>query len=496
MPALTVATLRSAEPPAAVLDEWRALFAAQPGPANPFLHPAWILGWLRAYDAEPVIHLVRRDDTGELVGIAPHWIQPVAMGPLRMGRRLLPVGSGFSTPLEIAGLLAAPEFTRDVTRSVVAATLDETTTDWQELSLAGDRGWFEPEWVFGRDRVAFGEHVRSRACVILPLADTWAQTRSGLKRNVKESVRRSTNRLAKLAEPTEVRIVTGEALDRGVIDRFLDLHRSRSEHDGSGIDHHDAYADPRHRELLRIVLPQVAREGLASIVELWIAGRVVAAQLALRAPGTSYVHSSGFDPAVWALGPTTLLQSEVIRSAIEHGDRVVNFSPGPSVSKLRWSEQLWTSNDFAYGCGGRSLGVRYGAFTTLRSLRSSANAIRFAGRQRVAGSESPGAQPVAGGESPSRSGGAGAPAVSGRSSGGGERSAAPAARPTGGSVEPGGAVAVEPGSPAESCGTDRRPPSMAGGRAVAVSGARFPSGSGTAHGRDASRGKAVPAVGR
>lgn len=389
MPSLSVMVLRSADPTPALLEEWHALFAAQSAPANPFLHPVWVLGWLRAYHAEPVIHLVRREDTGELVGVVPHWVQPVGVGRVPMGRRLLPVGSGFASPLELPGLLTAAGSTRDVTRSVVSAGLADDATDWQELALPGDLGWFEPEWVFGQAPVAFGEHVRSRACVVLPLASTWAQTRSGLKRNVKESIRRSTNRLAKIAEPTEVRAVSGDALDRAVIDRFLDLHLSRSDHDGSGIDHHDAYADPRHRELLRTVLPALAREGWATMFELRIDGVVVASQLALRAPGTSYVHSSGFDPTIWSLGPTTLLQAELIRTAVERGDRIVNFSPGPSVSKLRWSERLWVSNEFAYGAGSRSLGWRYGAFTTLRSVRTSVSAIRFAGRQRRAPEAAP-----------------------------------------------------------------------------------------------------------
>lgn len=384
MPSLSVMELRSADPTPALLEEWRALFAAQPAPANPFLHPLWVLGWLRTYGVEPVIHLVRREDTGELVGVVPHWIQPVGLGPVPMGRRLLPVGSGFASPFELPGLLSAAGSTREVTRAVVAAGLVDGGSDWRELALPGDHGWFEPEWVFGQAPVAFGEHVRSRACVVLPLASTWAQTRSGLKRNVKESIRRSTNRLAKLAEPTDVRAVTGGELDRAVIDRFLDLHQSRSDHDGSGIDHHDAYADPRHRELLRTVLPALAQEGWATVFELHIDGVVVASQLALRAPATSYVHSSGFDPAVWSLGPTTLLQAELIRTAIECGDRVVNFSPGPNVSKLRWSEQLWVSNEFAYGAGSRSLGFRYGVFTILRSVRTSVSSIRFAGRQRKA----------------------------------------------------------------------------------------------------------------
>ncbi len=394
MGTLSVSIVRSSEPDDTLMDEWVSLFHLQPAPANPFLHPVWVLGWLRTYDLEPALVLVRRTDTGALVGVAPMFVQKLSIGPVTAARRMIPVGCGFSSPLEMPGRLAAPGWGREVSRMVVGATIGDPSADWCEISLGEDQGWFEPEWAFGEAPVSFGEHVRSRACVMLTVESTWAATRSALKRNVKESIRRSTNRLAKHPGCTEVRELTGADLDRAALDRFLDLHRSRSANDSSGIDHHDAYADVRHRELLRTVLPVLAREGLASVFELVIDGEVVAAQLALRAPGTAYVHSSGFLPSVWNLGPTTLLQSEVVRTAVERGDGMVNFSPGPSVSKLRWSETLWVGNDFAYGAGGRSLAARYGVFGALSTVKAARHAMQFTRRQRK--STQPPAAPSAG----------------------------------------------------------------------------------------------------
>lgn len=382
MGTLSVNIVRSARPDDTLMDEWVSLFEAQPIPANPFLHPEWVLGWLRTYDTDPALVLVRSTDTGKLVGVAPLWVQQLSIGPLTAARRMIPVGGGFSSPFEMPGRLAAPGWDREVSRAVVGATIGDPAVDWCEISLGAGQGWFEPEWAFGQAPVSFGEHVRARACVMLTLDSTWPATRSALKRNVKESIRRSTNRLAKHPGRAEVRELGGFDLDRNVLDRFLDLHRSRSANDSSGIDHHDAYADVRHRELLRTVLPVLARDGLASVFELVIDGEVVAAQLVLRAPGTAYVHSSGFLPSVWNLGPTTLLQSEVIRTAVERGDRMVNFSPGPSVSKLRWSEDLWVGHDFAYGAGGRFLSARYSVFGALSTVKAARHAMQFTRRQR------------------------------------------------------------------------------------------------------------------
>jgi CelD/BcsL family acetyltransferase involved in cellulose biosynthesis len=217
--------------------------------------------------------------------------------------------------------------------------------------------------------------------VVLPLQSTWLTTRSGLKRNLKESIRRSYNRTAKLSQTSAVRRLTCNEVDAAAIRRLLDLHRRRSLNEHAAITHPDAYADERNRNLLLAALPQLALAGLASLYELSLDGELVASQLALHAGTTSYVHSSGFDPSVWTLGPITMLQTELVKAAIDCGHTMINFSPGPSVSKLRWSENLWVANDFAFASGPRTLALRYGAFQAMSSLRRSASSIAFVRRQ-------------------------------------------------------------------------------------------------------------------
>jgi hypothetical protein len=65
----------------------------------------------------------------------------------------------------------------------------------------------------------------------------------------------------------------------------------------------------------------------------------------------------------------THLQAELVRHAIERGDTAVNFSPGPNVSKLRWSEQLWVTHEFAVGGGSHALALRFAGFDMLSSVR-------------------------------------------------------------------------------------------------------------------------------
>lgn len=294
--------------------------------------------------------------------------QTVHIGRLVLVSRMIPVGGGIAnTPFELPGLLAVGSSIREVARAL--ATLP-SAEHWRELPLAVSQGWFEPDWVFGNDtEVAFAEPQRAYACVILDLASTWAETRSGLKRNVKESIRRSTNRLKKAGAPWRV-VRRSADLDAAVINRLLDLHLARSVSDRGSKHHHDAFADTSSRLLMHAVLPELGALGLASIFELHLDGQVVASQLVLHSPGTSYVHSSGFESEVWELGPITYLHSQLVQHAIARGDTAVNFSPGPNVSKLRWSRKLYVVNSFAYGSGPRSLRLRFAMYQAASAFRN------------------------------------------------------------------------------------------------------------------------------
>lgn len=366
----------------AQLDAWAKLYEQQPVPSNPFLSPAWVLEWYEKFVPRPQdrIVLLVRDHRGpdggtDVVAIAPMHLQQPRVGPVRLARRLLPVGSGVGqNAFEIPGFLCRRDQKAQAQRAIGSACL-ALPVHWSELALTPEQGWLDGQWVSGGDEaMAFGEFVRPRACVVLPLRPSWDETRAGLKRNVKESIRRSANRLAKDGRPMQV-LRRGHDLDRATVERFLSLHQARAFLSRKTDRHHpDAYADERNRRLVLDALPLLGREGHASMFELYLDGEHVASQLALHSPGTSYVHSSGFREDTWALGVVTHLQAELIRHAIERGDTVVNFSPGPNVSKTRWSDELWVTHEFAFGAGPRSLTPRFATFKMLSALRATVGA--------------------------------------------------------------------------------------------------------------------------
>lgn len=362
-------------------DDWDALFESQGRVANPFCAPEWVESWYSVF-TEPqdrFVFTVRDDD--RLVAVAPFFRDRVGASRLTIARRLQLVGAGQGgSLLELPQILAAPDTGREALREIVGATISaDTGTHWAEVSVTPDMAWFEGQWVTGTGQpVAFHRHQLHRACVVVPLAGSWAATRSGLKRNVKESLRRSKNRLSKDGREWAVRQHT-DGLDAAVVDRFLTLHRSRALQDQSTSTHPDAFADPIRREFMHTVLPRLGRRGRARILELELAGTVVATQLVLHAPGLTYIHSSGFTADVWDLGPVTFLQGEAISAAADRGERWINLSPGPNVAKLRWSEQLDVHHDVAYGAGGRSLRWRYSAFAAAATQSQVAHAVELGG---------------------------------------------------------------------------------------------------------------------
>lgn len=360
--------------------EWYGLFGRQPGIANPFSSPTWVEHWYRHYvpSAADRHLLLVRDAAERLVGVAALYEQ--AVGPRRfpVGRRLVPVGYGTPTPLELPQVLSAPGQARSVHQAVVRYAR-EAGTDWAELSLARDEAWFEPAWVEDTTAEApFSAHRGARACVVLPLQDTWEATRAAFKRNLKESLRRGRNRLTKSGREWHLRTVEGSELDDAAVRRFFDLHAARAGFADTSSTHPDAYDDPTTRRFLAELLPRLAAAKEASLVELVVEGRVVAVQLALHAPGTSYVHSSGLNPDYWEFSAVTLLQAEVVAAATARHDAWVNFSPGPNVAKMRWSETMHVVDDFAFATGSRRAGLRYLAFTELAALKQFRHSVAVA----------------------------------------------------------------------------------------------------------------------
>ena len=376
---LTVTHVRSHGAAAALAEDWQALYRVA-GRDNPFAAPDWLLPWARHFvpESDLDIFAVYRDRT--LVGVAPWYFKRHALRPARL--QLL--GSGRHDALtELPQVLTTPGEARSVLRAVIREWARQAGDwAWLELPLTAEQGWFEPEWLAGTPAErGLVEHKTTRAAVVLDLPSEVSALPVGLKRNLLESTHRARNRLDRTGQPW---LITAHEDASGIVSALpvlARLHAARAQLAGRR-NHPDQLGPAARRAFLGEALSAMAARGQARILTLDVAGAPVAAQLVLTAPDGSYLSLSGVDPAWWQASPVTLLQLHAAQLAVEQGHAVFNLSVGPSVGKLRWSEQIRQHPEFIV-CGPRwSSRIAYAGY---RMVAAAAAVHRESQRHRTAG---------------------------------------------------------------------------------------------------------------
>lgn len=366
---LSVTRIRTVAEAIALAADWQALYsvAAQ---GNPFTAPDWVIAWARHFVPEGDLDIFAVWRGSVLVGVAPWYVKRAPLLP----PRLQLIGSGRHDALtELPQVLTATGEARSVLRAVVGEWLRRPKEwGWLELPMTADQGWFEPEWLDGTaGRRGLVLHKTTRAAVILDLPSDVSDLNGRLKRNLLESTHRARNRLDKTGKPWVITAHEDANDVAAALSVLARLHAARAGLAGRK-NHPDQLALAARRNFLREALPAMAARGQARILTLDVAGRPVAAQLVFMAPDGTFLGLSGVDPQWWRVSPVTLLQLHAARDAVERGHRTFNLSVGPSVAKLRWSEQIAQHPEFLV-CGPRRSSLL--AFTGFRMVAAAA-AIR------------------------------------------------------------------------------------------------------------------------
>ena len=374
---LTVTHVRSHAEAAALADDWQALYRVA-GRDNPFAAPDWLLPWARHFvpDADLDIFAVYRDRT--LVGVAPWYFKRRPPLPPRL--QLL--GSGRHDALtELPQVLTTQGEARSVLRAVISEWARQAGDwAWLELPLTADQGWFEPEWLAGTPvERGIVEHKTTRAAVVLDLPSDVSALHLSLKRNLLESIHRARNRLDRSGRPWVIQAHEDAGDIASALPVLARLHTARAQLTGRK-NHPDHLGLAARHAFLDEALSAMAARRQARILTLDVAGTPVAAQLVLTAPGGDYLSLSGVDPQWWHVSPVTLLQLHAAQLAVEQGHATFNLSVGPSVSKLRWSEQVRQHPEFLV-CGPRWSSRL--AYTGYRMVAAAAAVHRESQRHRT-----------------------------------------------------------------------------------------------------------------
>lgn len=302
----------------------------------PFQRHEWHIAWWKAFASASLrirdrlfFHVVRSAAEG-CVGIVPLVLtQRPGRGPLHIGT---------------LALIGTDQYITEVRSSIIAAGHERAVGQVVQRSLAADSRWDWAHWTGLNDDLTsslseLGEFKQLEPTLdyVLDLAPSWDQFKSGLKRNIRESIRHCYNSLKRDGFTAELQVMQGAQIRQG-LEHFVRLHGARADLEDT-ISHPDRFASPMARAFLFDVCERLAERDVARVYLLQVSGEIVAARVAFEVGESLYLYYSGFDPKWRKYSVMTTLVTEAVKHAIDRKLKTVNLSAGTDVSKTRWGAQ-------------------------------------------------------------------------------------------------------------------------------------------------------------
>jgi CelD/BcsL family acetyltransferase involved in cellulose biosynthesis len=360
---LTVETIKDLQRLEALGEEWGRLESSL-SPRLPFASPLWALNWWRSFRrsglaARDDLHCYAlRDGFGALVALAPMFVtRRPGFGPIR-ARELQFFGAD-PYVTEWRGLVCRPEMADAAIKTLLAHIESERPADfvqWRGLPAEADKKALGAN--FQR------QDVLNTTVFYLALPDSWEAFRGSLSRNVKESLRKCYNSLAREQHEFALRVVASPEEAPAALDVFFALHAMRADAQDT-INHPNVFADESRRAFLRAYCDAMAKRDELRIFQLVIAEKIVATRIGFVLGDEIYLYFSGYDLAWSRLSVMTTTVAEAIKWSIGQKYRIFNLSTGSDVSKTRWRpESVEFHGGFSVGAGTGSL-----AFAAIHALR-------------------------------------------------------------------------------------------------------------------------------
>lgn len=329
----------------------------------PFALHEWHVAWCEHFlncnprIQEEALFYVVRNLEGECVAIVPFIICKRMLGPLKI--------------VSVNFLGADPAIT-EIRAPLIEPGYEKITAHAVQDHLAKEGAWDWVDWTDISD--AFANSLNTQqlhwqpglSAYVLDLPSTWPEFRSGLKRNIRESLRHCYNSLKRDGHRFEC-IVIDRPEDIGdALDEFLRLHVMRANYRNSAL-HPDRFSSKVSRDFLYSVCRQLAARGAVRIFQLRIDSNIVATRIGFVVDDSLYLYYSGFDPQWARYSVMTTTVAEAIKYAIVQGLATVNLSSTNDISKTRWGPREVTYRS-AYQQGSRlHSGLAHRAYLKARS---------------------------------------------------------------------------------------------------------------------------------
>jgi len=396
---LRVEVIRTTEAFDAMASDWCSLERKVPG-VLPFQTYRWNRCWWDVFSVEKVpredeLYITAFYKDTELVAVLPLFISRFGVGKRRVCRYLRPLGADPNLT-EIRSPLTLPDHEAAVLGHWLDLVSDLKYASTQ-FQVVAPLTTFDP--LAAATPLAYMLDRRVVSDFILELKADWPQMRSGLKRNIKESIRHCYNSVARDQLVPALRVLDRAEDISQALPLFYQWHGTRA-HAQSSVAHPDYFADPKHRAFLeKLVLDPESGQDATSAVQLklfclTLNTEVVAMRLGFVSDRSLYLYYSGYDLKYSKYSVMTTLVTEMVKWSIERGLSSVNLSIGSDVSKTRWGPTEVPYGDYHFAKNSflaRQLGR---VILALKSSRRSLNPFQQANKGQTEAGRKDARQPT------------------------------------------------------------------------------------------------------
>jgi CelD/BcsL family acetyltransferase involved in cellulose biosynthesis len=316
--------------------DWRALFA-EVDDALPFATFDWFTAWWKHlrrktfWLRDSLRVFVVRQPSGKVLAIAPMMRTSGVLFGFPLVRSYQFIGTDPNLT-EVRGMLVRSKDETLAVEAIASAIRRRTDFDWvlwcglRKSECAVDsirRIW--PGASIEKDIPDF----------VLRLPDSWEELRARLPRNIRESLRKCYNSLARDGHEWRFNVITTPRELAPALDKLVEMHGRRAALPGT-VRHRNCFDTDARRSFIHQIVDGFARDGRVCLFQLEIGGQIVATRLAFVAGNHLYFYYSGYDPEWGKYSVMTTVVAEAIKYAIEKRMTSVNLSTWPDESKLRW----------------------------------------------------------------------------------------------------------------------------------------------------------------
>lgn len=302
----------------------------------PFRRTAWLLSWWNHFQSGRDLFVLEvRDQWGEVVGIAPWYIEHT----LRHGRVVQSLGSG-SVCSDYLGLLTTREHQQQVTEALSQWLLEaaagehgpENQWDLLDLESVAAEDWLMNQ--FADQMESIGNHVhrgKAMSCWRVELPSTWEEFLAGLKKTHRKRMRRLERQFQQAGDLQLRLATTSDELAYGM--RILvECHQQRQQ----SVGHEGCFADNAFAGFLHEAAERLLHAGVLRLYWLEKDGAPWAIDFGLSVDGCTYAYLGGMNIAKQNESPGHLLQLAILKRCLEEDQKVFDLLRGKEAYKSYW----------------------------------------------------------------------------------------------------------------------------------------------------------------